>query len=144
MSYLNDTAKNNPEDFNYVETTCHQEKIIRNEMKSIKNRISQKLFEYNHEIKEKEFLKACEQAKKKFSALRTKFSFKDKLIQIVDQNEASLENFLFIDIEKEENNVTKLTINDILIKDRLKNFEPFEGNLIRVTLLKEKLNLQKN
>jgi amino acid adenylation domain-containing protein len=140
MSCLNDTAKNNLEDFNYVETTCYQEKIIKNEMKSIKNRISQKLFEYNHEIKEKEFFKACEQAKKKFSALRTKFSFKDKLIQIVDQNEASFENFLLIDIEKEENNDTKLTINDILIKDRLKNFEPFNGNLIRVTLLKEKLN----
>jgi amino acid adenylation domain-containing protein/non-ribosomal peptide synthase protein (TIGR01720 family) len=137
MSYLNDTAQEILQDFNYVETTCYQETIIKNEIKSLKNQISQKLFEYNHELKEKEFFRAYKEAKKKFCAFRTRFSFKDKLIQIIDQTDSSFENFLLIDIDKEHNDVDKLTINDFLIKDRLKIFEPLNGNLIRITLLKE-------
>ena len=66
MSYLNDTAQESLQDFNYVETTCYQETIIKNEKKSLKNQISQKLFEYNHELKEKEFFKAYKEAKQKF------------------------------------------------------------------------------
>ncbi len=139
MSLLNDTTQESLQNFN-VEATCYQETIIKKEIKLLKNQISQKLFEYNYELKEKEFFKAIKEAKKKFCAFRTRFSFKDELIQIIDQTDSSFENFLLIDIEKEQNNVDKLTINDFLIKDRLKIFEPLNGNLIRITLLKENYN----
>ena len=37
-----------------------------------------------------------------------------------------------------------LTINDFLIKDRTNFFKLFEGNLVRITLLKENLKMPRN
>jgi len=137
MSDFIDIDQENP-DLNYAETTCFQEKIISDEIKSLKNNLCQSLFEYNYDLKPNKFSLACEQSIKKFSAFRTRFCCTDKLKQITDQNDSKKEKFLFIDSEKSNNN--KMTINDYLANDRLKTLESFKGNLIRITLLKENTN----
>lgn len=141
MRDLNYFSSENVKDCYCTEASCYQEAIIKNKMKLFKDNISQKLFEYKHEIKLNDFLNSCEQAKKKFCALQTRFSFNgDKLIQIIDQFGSSFEICLYIDIDKEKNTNDQLTIYDILEKDRLNTFEPFKGNLVRITLVKENLN----
>jgi amino acid adenylation domain-containing protein/non-ribosomal peptide synthase protein (TIGR01720 family) len=138
MEDFNDTSQASP---SVVYTTFYQQTVINNETKFLKNHLIQKLFEYKNELKLKEFFSACEQARKSFCVFRTRFSLSDKIIQIIDQNHSSFEIFHYIDIEKEqESNENILTINDFLNKDRLKFFEPFKGNMVRITLLRKELN----
>jgi len=101
-----DTGQDN---FNidFFETTLHQQLIIKNEGKIFKNDISQKLFEYNNEIRYKEFHDACEQARQSFCVFRTKFLYKNKLIQIVEEYDPSIEIVGYIDIEKEQKKIVK-------------------------------------
>ena len=89
----------------FFETTLYQQLIVRNESKIFKNDVSQKLFEYNHEISHNEFFNACEQARKSFCVFRTRFFYNNKLIQIVDEYDPSIEIVVYVDIEKEENNL---------------------------------------
>ena len=87
----------------------------------MKNDVSQKLFEYNNEIRQNEFYHACEQARKNFCVFRTRFFYKNKLIQIIDEYDPSIRIISYIDIEKEQKSIDRmLTINDFLIKDRMK------------------------
>ena len=105
MSDYSDTDQENNNKkqiaLNYIETTFYQQSIIKNEKNSnSRKHFSQKLYEYKNEIRKEIFFKACEQARQSLSVFKTRFFFKDKLMQIIEKNDSSLEICDFINIEK--------------------------------------------
>jgi amino acid adenylation domain-containing protein/non-ribosomal peptide synthase protein (TIGR01720 family) len=98
---------------------------------------NQAYFEINSSIEPTKFIKAWESAKKKFSALRTRFSWNDKLIQIIDKYEYNSEFIKYIELDKilDEKEIDS-AIQEFKIKDRLNFFKLDEGNLFRILLAK--------
>ena len=101
MATLKNDGQENPDNNIFFEITYYQQSIIKNETKFCRNQLTQKLFEYRSDIKQKEFFNACEEARQSFCAFRTRFLFKDKLMQIIDHYDALYETFFYFDIEKE-------------------------------------------
>ncbi len=116
--------------------TSYQQEIITNENKYSISSINQLVFEYKYNIKLKEFFIACEHVKKNCSALRTRFTFNEELKVIAEKYDESIKTFFLKNTEKNE----VKSRQDYLKEDRLNTFKPFDGNLIRITLVKEKIN----
>jgi amino acid adenylation domain-containing protein/non-ribosomal peptide synthase protein (TIGR01720 family) len=99
----------------------------------------QNIFEYNTSIKINKLLEAWKITKKRFKTLRSRFSWENKLIQIIDKYDEN-DNTFFEYIELDQT-LTKDKIfeklKSIQIEDRLNLFELNKGNLFRVKLIKE-------
>jgi amino acid adenylation domain-containing protein/non-ribosomal peptide synthase protein (TIGR01720 family) len=106
------------------------------------NYFIQYILEYNTTIDGKKFLEAWKISKKIFQTLRSRFSWTNKLIQIIDKyqdNDNTFFNIIDLDQVLNEND-TDQKIQNILIEDRLSLFELDKGNLFRIKLIKIKMN----
>ncbi len=98
---------------------------------------NQALFEINSPIESNKLFEAWKMARKKFSALRTRFSWNDYLIQIINKYDDNTEFFKYIEFD---NNLEKSEIDSeiqkLKIKDRFNYFKLDVGNLLRIYLIK--------
>jgi hypothetical protein len=97
------------------------------------------IFEYNIEINAEKLFEAWKKAKKRFSSLRSRFSWDNKLLLIIDKYDEKIDFCKYIEldsnlIEDEQN----LFIKNIQKEDRLNLYKLDEGNLLRIFLIKKK------
>jgi amino acid adenylation domain-containing protein/non-ribosomal peptide synthase protein (TIGR01720 family) len=99
----------------------------------------QSMFEFNIEINIQKLKEAWKITKKRFKTLRSRFSWENKLIQIIDKyNENDNSFFELIELDQNQTDYDKdKIINNIQIEDRLNLFKLNKGNLFRVKLIKK-------
>ena len=103
--------------------------------------IVQNIFEYNTEINSEKLFDSWKQAKKRFSALRSRFSWDDKLIQIIDKYDDKIEFCKLIELDNNSTNDDQDSmIKNIQKEDRLNLYKLDEGNLLRIFLIKKRTN----
>lgn len=94
-----------------------------------------------------EYLKlAWEYAQKRFDSLRLRFFLENEIVQVIDK-EASLE-WKFVDLSEDKEQVRsedlsfqEMKLKAILEKDKLLGYKLHKGNLFRVTIVKQKVDL---
>jgi non-ribosomal peptide synthase protein (TIGR01720 family) len=100
---------------------------------------NQVLFEFNTSIDSNKLFEAWKMAKRRFSALRSRYYWHDNLIQIIDKQNENIEFFNYIEFNNNLNeNQIHLNIQELKAKDRLNFFKLDEGNLLRILLIKVK------
>ncbi len=102
------------------------------------NYFCQEIYEYNTEIEFNKLLEAWKITKSKFSALRVRFFWQKKNIQIIDKYQDDEKFFSFIELDHipDEDNKERI-IKKIQEEDRLNMFNLKDGNLFRVILIKK-------
>ncbi len=100
------------------------------------------ILQYNININIQKLLQAWKIAKKRFNTLRSRFSWENKIIQIIEkynENDNTFFSTIELDQNLDENHKNKI-VKDIQIEDRLNLFQLDKGNLFRVKLIKIKEN----
>jgi amino acid adenylation domain-containing protein/non-ribosomal peptide synthase protein (TIGR01720 family) len=101
---------------------------------------TQIIWEYNSPIKIDKLRKAWNYAQKKFASLRLRFSWEEKLIQIIDKK-GNLD-WVYIDLSKENNFlIQEQKLQNIQSEDKLKTYKLEQGSLFRVYLIKQREDL---
>ncbi|CAF4867633.1 unnamed protein product [Rotaria socialis] len=103
--------------------------------------IVQSVFQYQIRINQNLLRMAWEHAQQRFSSLRLRFDWQDKVIQIIDKKYAL--DWRFIDLTTEEQDVSKQErkIKEIQEQDRNERFKLNIGNLFRLYLIQQKTDL---
>ncbi len=97
----------------------------------------QLIWKYEAKISPSYLKEAWENAQRRYSSLRLRFAWEEELVQIIDKEGAL--NWKYLDLSKEKD--IQAQIEKIQKEDRYKPYNLDEGNLFRVTLLKEREDL---
>ncbi|CAF4529291.1 unnamed protein product, partial [Rotaria socialis] len=104
--------------------------------------IVQSILQYRTHIDQKMFKMAWEHAQKRFSTLRLRFDWQEELIQIIDKKQGL--DWRFIDLTTEEEDDVpnqESKIKQIQEEDRNERFQLNMGNLFRVYLIQQNIDL---
>jgi amino acid adenylation domain-containing protein/non-ribosomal peptide synthase protein (TIGR01720 family) len=99
----------------------------------------QLVWQYQNQIDVDKLRQAWVNAQTKFASLRLRFAWQEELVQIIDRKNDL--NWLFIDVSNENEVNQKCKIAQITASDRQNRYKLEQGNLFRVTIVKQNESL---